>query len=525
MTPLRRMALAPARTRPLLASRSVGAAWALGVGGLGILLLGSLYLRTRGLSGQFWMDEGLSVGISSHRLFDIPGLLHQDGSPPLYYMALHVWMSVFGEGEARTHVLSLLCALAAIPVGLWAGWSLWGPRAGWSVAVLAAVNPFLTSYGQETRMYALLALLSVAATAAFLHAFVYRRRGYLPAFAVLLALMLYTHNWGLFFAVGAAAAWLVELRDPVARPGVLRDGLLGFGAAGVLYVPWLPTLASQAAHTGAPWSNRPRFGVPIQIAKGLLGGAGPALALLLGGGLGLRGLVGREENPERRAAVALVVMAVVTLFVAWVLSQISPAWNVRYFGAVLGPLLLLAALGLSRAGAVGIAALACVAILSLRPMGYALNNKSNVRDAAAEIRGDLRPGDLLIAGQPEQLPLVRYYLPGPYRWATTMGPSRDPQIMDWRDAVDHLDAARPATALAPLLARVPVGGHVLLVRPVTFGTSNWKPRWTTLVRRRSAQWGAALVRDPRFRLVRIAPTFYKHASVVGDALLLFRRVS
>jgi hypothetical protein len=131
----------------------------------------------------------------------------------------------------------------------------------------------------------------------------------------------------------------------------------------------------------------------------------------------------------------------------------------------------------------------------------------------------------MIAGQPEQLPLVHYYLPGPYRWATTMGPSNDPQIMDWRDAVDHLDAARPATALEPLLARVPVGGHVLLVRPVTFGTNNWKPRWTTLVRRRSAQWGDALVRDRRFRLVKIAPTFYKHASVVGDALLLFRRVA
>lgn len=52
--------------------------------GLALLALGSLYLRTRALGSSFWIDEGLSVGIASHPLADIPGLLRQDGSPPLY---------------------------------------------------------------------------------------------------------------------------------------------------------------------------------------------------------------------------------------------------------------------------------------------------------------------------------------------------------------------------------------------------------------------------------------------------------
>ena len=54
-------------------------------------------------------------------------------------------------------------------------------------------------------MYALMALLALLASAFFVHAFVYRRRGYLPAFAVGQALMLYTHSWGIFFGVGAVA--------------------------------------------------------------------------------------------------------------------------------------------------------------------------------------------------------------------------------------------------------------------------------------------------------------------------------
>src|SRR5215469_1614460 len=76
----------------------------------------SLFLRTRYLSGQFWMDEGLSVGISSHSLSSIPGVLRHDGSPPLYYLMLHVWMSVFGSSETSTHTLSLIFGLLCIPV-------------------------------------------------------------------------------------------------------------------------------------------------------------------------------------------------------------------------------------------------------------------------------------------------------------------------------------------------------------------------------------------------------------------------
>src|SRR2546421_12853339 len=77
--------------------------------GLGLLVLLSLVLRTRHLGIGFWIDEGLSVGISHRPLADIPGVLRQDGSPPLYYALLHLWMAVFGESEAATRALSLLC--------------------------------------------------------------------------------------------------------------------------------------------------------------------------------------------------------------------------------------------------------------------------------------------------------------------------------------------------------------------------------------------------------------------------------
>ena len=88
---------------------------------LGVLFVGSAYLRTKSLGDSLWMDEGLSIGIASQPLFDIPGVLRVDGSPPLYYMLLSVWIDVFGDGPADTQGLSMFVALLTIPGGMWAG--------------------------------------------------------------------------------------------------------------------------------------------------------------------------------------------------------------------------------------------------------------------------------------------------------------------------------------------------------------------------------------------------------------------
>src|SRR6185503_10541298 len=158
----------------------------------------------------FWIDEGLSVVIASRPQDDIPAALRLDGSPPLYYSLLHVWMAVFGTSEEATHALSLVFAVLAVPAAWWAARGLFGPQAGLLAALLAATNPFLTQYAQETRMYALVVLLGILACGAFGRAYVLAgteaapergaRRRWAAMFAVTLAALMYTHNWSLFFA-------------------------------------------------------------------------------------------------------------------------------------------------------------------------------------------------------------------------------------------------------------------------------------------------------------------------------------
>jgi mannosyltransferase len=490
-----------------------------------VLLAGSLFLRTLALGESLWMDEGLSIGIASQGFFHIPGVLQVDGSPPLYYMLLSLWVGVFGDGPAETQGLSVAIALLAVPGGLWAGWSLFGRRAGLILAALCAVNPFLNYYAQETRMYSLMLVLSLLTTAAFLHVFAFGRRSYLPLFAVLLALMLYTHNWGLFMAAGAALALVPCWQVSQDRDSLRRDILLGFGGAGLLYLPWLPTLVHQVMHTGAPWLNRPKFGAPIQIAN-MLGGGTPSVALLLAGGSGIATIVSREvRDKERVAVIAAAVLCVGTLAVAWLFSQFSPAWTTRYLGVVLAPLMLIGAVGLARSGKLGLVALVIILPIWSIPRTYSLKNKSNAADMERAVHQNdlLHRGDLVISMQPEQVPLLNYHLGDGLRWATPLGAVHNPHVMNWTDGQERMEAATTRKNLEPLLAKLPRAGRVLLVHPVTTDAADWDAPWTMLVRRRSAQWGEAVAADKRFKRIGVVPPFYRRATRIGVRGVLYEK--
>src|SRR5918997_6819193 len=498
-----------------------------------LLLLGllavSAYLRTNSLGESLWMDEGLSIGISSQPLFDIPGILRMDGSPPFYYMLLSVWMDLVGDGPAETQALSVAIALVSVPGGLWAGWSLFGRRAGLICAALCAVNPFLTQFAQETRMYSLMLVLSLLATAAFLHVFAFGRRRYLPLFFVLLALMLYTHNWGLFLAAGLMCAlvpcWYVSEN----RHSFWRDALIGFGGAGLLYLPWVPTLWHQIQHTGAPWLNPPNFRAPIQISRALLGGGTPTVALVLAGGSGLAAVIARRvEDRERTAVLAGAVTVLATLAVAWLVSQVSPAWTTRYLGVLLGPMLLIAALGIARAGTLGLVALVIILGIWAIPRSYGLENKSNASDLRRDAVPELSEGDLVLSMQPEQGPLLAYHLEDlggapKLQFGSPLGLMENDRVMDWTDGFDRLEEATPATNLTPLLDNLPTGGRGPIVHPPASAADDWDAPWTQLVRRRAAQWGAALAVDDRFEKVGPVPRNFRRSTRIGVRGVLYEK--
>jgi len=497
-----------ARPSAMLLAPAAMLAVALGVGAL----------RAHALDAPLWMDEGISVGIASHPLGEIPSLLRQDGSPPLYYVALHVWMAVFGSSPTATHALSLTLFALAVPAAAWAAWTPFGALAGGLAGALVALDPFTASYADDARMYTLVLLLGVLATGSFVRAFVVRRRRHVAIFAVLLAALLYAHNWALFYAAAAGIAYAVLLALARDRRALLRDGALAFGGAALLYAPWLPTLAFQSRHTGAPWSIEPGGAALPGALTDILGGTLPEAVVLIVAGAGAIALARRAPRRPQQATLAVLVMAGTTLLLAFTWSQVSsPAWAVRYLMVVAAPLVVIAGAGLARTGALGVATVAVAVALSWHghPSRAALMHKSNVAQVADTLGPRLPAGSLVVTTQPEQVPALRYYLGPRLRYVTPLGVVADPQVMDWRDALARLKAGSFAAVMAPLLHHLRAGARVLFVGPRFASVST---PWSRQIIRDTHRWRRALRR--RLHTVdQVQPTGRSTSSVLAGLVL------
>lgn len=498
-------------------SSGARARWTAGLGLVGLVAF-SLVVRSGSLDTGFWIDEGLSVGIADRPLLEIPGVLRQDGSPPFYYLLLHGWLRLAGDGEVATHLLSLIFALLCIPAAGWALWAPFGVRAAWTGAVLASLNPFLTSYAQETRMYSLVVLLGLVASGAYLRVFLMGRRNWSVGLGVALAALLYTHNWALFFGAACGIVWLglVWSSGGDERRRLMRHGAVGFGLAALLYLPWLPTTLFQAAHTGAPWARPTPVAALASVFERLLGSTAQ-FVLLISAGAGLVAVLRSRRSPTAaasdqgrltgrgaaRAVVALIAIELGTLLIAWLSSQVSPGWALRYLAVGVAPLLVLAAIGLSRAGGLGLAGLALTAVL------WSVHDpppdKSNVRDVSRWLAPGLRPGDLVVSTQPEQIPVLDHYLPDGLRYATLWGPVPDLGVTDWRDGVQRLSDTAAERDLAPLIRKLPAGRRLVLITPIFYDRDAWSAPWTELVRLRSVEWTRYARNDPRLALAATFP--------------------
>src|SRR6202012_5859303 len=190
---------------------------------------------------------------------------------------------------------------------------------------------------------------------------------------------------------------------------------------GILYLPWATTWLVQIAPTAAPWDTPPRFGAPDRVSGNVLGGDQIPMVRLRAAAIGLAPLFtrARRRGPEATKLFTLILLPLAVLAIAWLGSQVNPAWAPRYFAPVIGAMLFLIAWGCSRARLVGIVAVALSCAFLANPFSFAPKHKSDMRYVAATMGPLLHKGDMVVVGQPEQTTLAWYYLPGGLRFAKT----------------------------------------------------------------------------------------------------------
>jgi mannosyltransferase len=473
---------------------------------VGALVLLAILLRAPNLGRAYWVDEGISVGIASHRLGSIPHLLRMDGSPPLFYVLLHFWIQAFGTAPVATHLLALTVSLVAVPLAYWAGRNLFDRRAGLAAAALMATNPFLGWYSTETRMYPIVVVLATAGLTLAVRAV--RERRWRPGIgaAVVFTALLYTHNWGVYLFVATAAVLIGLALSRHDRRLALSIGA-AVAAVLVLWLPWVPSLLDQAHNTAAPWAVRPHIGDFFADQASALGGTlGIVVAPLLAAGAWWT----RRRRPlgDGHLARLLCSIGILTALTGWLAAQIEPSWTVRYLAVVVAPLLLSAAgaLAASRRGRM-IVVVVCVllagwsAVGSLLPNSNATYAKSNVAAVARAASAELVAGDVVVVTQTEQLAVLAHYLPKGLVYVTPTGPVSDPYVVDWRNIVSRLQKAQACRAVNPVIESLPVGAHVLEVNPVRQLGANGSA-WYRAVNAQVAGIDRMLATDPALQAMR-----------------------
>jgi hypothetical protein len=467
---------------------------------MALLMCLAAVLRLPNIDRAYWVDEGISIGIASHRLSAIPGLLHRDGSPPLFYVLLHFWLKVFGTGEVETHLLPLLSSLALIPVAWWCGRTLFGATAGRYAALLAATNPFLNWYSTETRMYPLVVGLSLVGVTLAVRAFRSHRARDAVWAAVCFTALVYTHDWGLYVvAATAAVLGVTAMRDRDWRAAAFVVG--GAVVVALLYLPWIPTFVYQAHNTAAPWAVRPSLGDLIADPSSILGGTLGVVVVPLFV-VGLIYVWWRGIGADNRAVDLMGAIGLLTVACGWVLAQIEPSWTSRYLAVALGPLLMAIVGSLTADGVGRRIMVAAVAMLvawsvvgSLLPDANARYAKSNVAAVVHVARRFMGPGDLVIVTQTEQTAVVAHYLPSGPWYATPTGLVADPHVVDWRDLVKRLAAADPCKTIGPELDALSIGAHIFVVNPLKrVGASG--SNWSTTVNDKVDAVNELLLDDP-----------------------------
>jgi len=202
-------------------------------------------LRVYRLSWQsLWYDEGNSAFMTGRSVPEIIAGAAADIHPPLYYILLSWWSHLGGSNEYGLRFLSVAFGLLLVAVVYKLGQKLFVSQAGLAAAAITAISPFLVYYSQEARMYMQGAFLCALAGLFFVKAL--EKDRYWPAYTLTAAAAIYTQYYALGVIVAFNIFFVLAIVWRSGR-GLWARWLAANVVAAALYVPWLPSLAGQAA--------------------------------------------------------------------------------------------------------------------------------------------------------------------------------------------------------------------------------------------------------------------------------------
>lgn len=293
--------------------------WAL----VAILLLASLFYLFRLNAVSFWEDESWLAIATRDGLANVWTFATERGvHPPLYYLLFGLLRPFFGVSEFAMRWLSGLVALLGIACTYRLGADVLNRRAGLYAAWLAAGSLFLMYYARLARQYTFFYLLAAALI------WVYwqwrehpQTRRWWLALVLVQAAALYTHYFSAFLGLTIFLHALLTL--PRRRTLALLGALV---LAGVLFLPWLPSIVVQLNSDLGEGLYYGVFDVPSLLQN--YADRVTNVSLLLGGVLALLGVGALLRERRWLVGLLLLVWLVGTFGLVVAVNQTLFVWYI-----------------------------------------------------------------------------------------------------------------------------------------------------------------------------------------------------
>jgi mannosyltransferase len=372
---------------------------------------------------SLWLDEAAGVRTALLSPAEIINEVSVKYHPPLYFLLLHGWIGIGGESEFSVRLLSALIGTFSIFLIYRVGRLIFNQVSGVLAALLLCLSQFHIFYSQETRMYSLVLLLTLASMYYFLK--LIRGEDSLSdkvCYILFSVLLLYTHNVAIFIIAAQNLFIFSSVFFPRNRSGIdLKRWLLLQGVLVIFYGPWLIVLFKQLYQVSHSRWSVPRPGMPTLLHVFVCYGATRRLALifallLLSAAIDFH----RPARPRFRRSdggeiYLLLVWLMVPVLLPFIISQIfTPIYIHKVTIGALPALYLLAGRGIDRIRirVLRIAVVTLIVILALLNLKhyYEQSFRDQWRDVANYIDSFAADGDLVICDPPSTFPdIFAYY--------------------------------------------------------------------------------------------------------------------
>ena len=410
-----------------------------------LILLAFARLVWRLDAKNLWLDESFSLqraesgfGAIIHNVILISDGVQTiqtiDQHPFAFFALLGIAIRLLGKSVFALRFLSVAAVVLLVPV-CWAfarraeRRGVAPPATPMLAAFLAAVNPFFLWFGQEVRMYALVALLAVLSTYLLLRwAEGGDRRSsnlWLLGYFMTLALLLGSHYFSVLILPVQAVIIYIRLRRHSQRWAFWAIvGMVIVGAAFAFSAAW-PMFTQPGAGSnftgvsprilGPDLVNAFTLGLSVNLARVWPLDVISAAVAIMGAAWGLR-----NRSVIARGGWLLPAFVLVPAVLLLGLNAIRPAYmTARHMSLISGGYLLLLSIGLAwlwqlrrwLGGAVTVVLLGGMIYSSANYYTAPQYDKGDVAGMGQTLAERMQPGDLLLIEPPVWGGLYRYYLP------------------------------------------------------------------------------------------------------------------